>query len=119
MRAIIAFFFAFTLAYVIPAYAVTDQPLASPYSADKMAAMHNEAGVKAYLGDDYAGAETHFREAIKLAPKFAEAHFNLALSLHGQDKHKESAVEFKIAANLAPHNKAIADSALTKKHLKM
>lgn len=122
MRYILFLAFAFTLALAVPAFAnydSGDSAMASPAAADKTAAHHNDAGIKAYNAGDFAGAAGHFREAVKIAPNFAEAHFNLGLALHGAKKHQDAAVEFKLAKKLAPNNKAIADSKILDKHVNM
>lgn len=119
MRLLISFLFALTTAVAVPAYAHSAAALASPAGADKMAAMHNDAGVKALNAGDAKGAEGHFMEAAKIAPKMAEVHFNMGVALDAQGKHKEAAAHFKEAVKLAPSNKAITDAEITKKHLKM
>jgi len=80
--------------------------------------MHNDEGIKSLKGGDAKAAEGHFMEAVKIDPKFAEAHFNLGVALDGEGKHKEATTEFKMAVKLAPTNKAITDAEITKKHLK-
>lgn len=122
MRSIILFVVAFTFSLAVPALAThlgEESALVSPASVGKMAAMHNDAGIKAYEAKDYAGAEGHFREAVKLDPKFAEAHYNLGLALHGQKNHKDAAVEFKLAKKLAPDNKALVNSKILEHHVNM
>ncbi len=121
MRSIILFVVAFTLSLAVPAFAheMDDSAMASPASVDKMAGMHNDVGIKAYQTKDYAGAEGHFREAVKIDPKFAEAHYNLGLALHGQKNHKDAVVEFKLAKKLAPKNKALVNSRILEHHVNM
>lgn len=91
--------------------------LAPGASAD--AKMHNDEGIDHYNKGHMDVAEGHFRSAIKADPKSAEAHYNLALTLDGQGKHKEAAAEFKEALDLGSKNPAIANSAILKKHLGM
>ncbi len=122
MRSIILFVVAFTFSMVVPAFSThlgEETAMAALASANKMAAMHNEAGVKAYETRDYAGAEGHFREAVKIDPNFAEGHYNLGLALHGQKNHKDAAVEFKLAKKLAPNNKFLVNSKILEHHVNM
>jgi len=44
----------------------------------------------------------HFREAIRLDPGYAEAHFNLGSALHAQGHPQESIVEFRRALEAKP-----------------
>ncbi len=122
MRSIILFVVAFTFSLTVPAFAThlgEESALPSPASVGKMAAMHNNAGIKAYETRDLAEAEGHFRMAVKTDPNFAEAHYNLGLVLHGMKNHKDAAVEFRLAKKLAPNNKALADSKILEHHLNM
>jgi len=122
MRLIILFVVAFTFSLAVPAFAThlgEESALTAPPSANKMAALHNDAGIKAYETKDYAEAEGHFRMAIKTDPNFAEWHYNLGLALHGMKNHKGAAVEFRLAKKLAPNNKALIDSKILEHHLNM
>jgi len=51
---------------------------------------------------DARGAQTEFREAARLKPRYAEAHYNLALALHQEGKEAESRVELEKAYEIAP-----------------
>jgi Flp pilus assembly protein TadD len=86
-------------------------PAASP------GAGHNSEGMKQYNMGNWKEAEMHFGEAVKADEKSAEAHYNHALALDKLGKHKEATAEFDQALNLAPDNKAIADSPILKGHL--
>ncbi|MBI3581214.1 MAG: tetratricopeptide repeat protein [Nitrospinae bacterium] len=122
MRKVISFAFALAFSLTVVAFAShlgEESTLAAPASAKKMAAMHNDAGIKAYETKDYAESEAHFRMAVKIDPNFAEAHYNLGLALHGQKNHNAAAVEFKLAKKLAPNNKALVDSKILEHHLNM
>jgi Tfp pilus assembly protein PilF len=88
-------------------------------AADSAAKMHNAEGIKHYNAGHMDVAEGHFRGAVKDDDKSAEAHYNLALTLDGQDKHKDATAEFKKALDLGSKNPAIANSAILKKHLGM
>jgi Flp pilus assembly protein TadD len=86
-------------------------PAASP------GAGHNSEGMKQYNMGNWKEAEMHFGEAVKADEKSAEAHYNHALALDKLGNHKEATAEFDQALNLAPDNKAIADSPILKGHL--
>lgn len=113
------FFSMFVLAIVfaISTEAFAESPLASPAGADKAAAAHNEEGVQALNGGNAIAAETHFREALKIAPGFARAHYNLGLALHAQAKHGPATEEFRKAKELDPKDRQIADSGVLKTHI--
>jgi len=51
---------------------------------------------------DVKGADAEFREAVRLKPLYAEAHYNLALALHQQRKEAESRAEFERAFEISP-----------------
>jgi Tfp pilus assembly protein PilF len=51
---------------------------------------------------DAAAADAEFRQAIRLKPNYAEAHYNLALALHQENKEAESRAEYEKAYVLAP-----------------
>jgi Flp pilus assembly protein TadD len=86
-------------------------PASSPGRAD------NDEGVGHYKQGHWDVATDWFKKAVKADPKLAEAHYNLALSLDKMGKHEDATVAFKKAADLAPANPAIKDSAILKKHL--
>jgi len=99
-----------------PALAANPALETAPGSAAKM---HNDAGINHYNQGHMDVAEKHFREAVEADPKSAEAHYNLALTLDAQGKHKDAVGEFKKALDLGSNNPAIANSAILKKHLGM
>ena len=47
-------------------------------------------------------AQAEFIEAVRLKPRYAEAHYNLALALHQEGKEEESRAEFEKAYEIAP-----------------
>ena len=88
-------------------------PASSPGRAD------NDEGVGHYKQGHWDVATDWFKKAVKADPNLAEAHYNLALSLDKMGKHEDATAAFKKAAELAPANPAIKDSAILKKHLGM
>ncbi len=109
--------FALVLTFIFTVTAFAEPPLMSPAGVDKGAAMHNDAGIQALNGGDASAAEMHFREALKIAPHFARAHYNLGLALHAQNKHVPATEEFKKARDLDPKDKQIVDSEILKTHI--
>jgi Flp pilus assembly protein TadD len=91
-------------------------PLSAPAGSAGEAA--NAEGIKHYDREHWDVAEKHFREAVAADEKLAEAHYNLALALDSQDRHKEATEEFDRALKLAPDNASIAESGILKGHLK-
>ena len=88
-------------------------PASSPGRAD------NDEGVGHYKQGHWDVATDWFKKAVKADPNLAEAHYNLALSLDKMGKHEDATAAFIKAAELAPANPAIKDSAILKKHLGM
>ena len=88
-------------------------PASSPGRAD------NDEGVSHYKQGHSDVATEWFQKAIKADPNLAEAHYNLGLALDKTGKHDEATAAFKKAAELAPANPAIKDSAILKKHVGM
>jgi Tfp pilus assembly protein PilF len=52
-------------------------------------------------------AKTEFKEALRIRPSYAEAHYNLALALRQEAKTAEAQQEFEKAYQLAPELKSI------------
>ncbi|MCH6558596.1 MAG: tetratricopeptide repeat protein [Nitrospirae bacterium] len=88
-------------------------PAGSPGQAE------NDEGVGQYKQGNWDVAAGHFRKAVKADAKLAEAHFNLAMSLDKLGTHGEATEHFRQAADLAPDNPKIKDSANLKKHIGM
>ncbi|MBI3581413.1 MAG: tetratricopeptide repeat protein [Nitrospinae bacterium] len=88
--------------------AVEDWPLNAPVGAPEIAASENAIGAEAYGEADYAEAEKHFREAIKIAPDLAELHFNLGLALQKGGNEAEAASEFQRAKSLGPDKAVVS-----------
>ncbi|MEK6590522.1 MAG: tetratricopeptide repeat protein [Nitrospinota bacterium] len=104
---------------LIPAYTFADtlDPLLCPTDVKKAACHHATEGIDHYKEGHWDVAAKHFSEAIKADPKFAEAHYNLALCYEQMDNHKKATEHFKMAAKLAPKNDKIQKSEILLKHI--
>lgn len=92
--------------------------LSSPSGfSNKDASFKNEEGLGHLKQEHWDTSEKFFRDAIAMAPDFAEAHFNLALALDQMGNHPEASEHFKTAKELAPNNPKIAENEILKKHL--
>ncbi len=92
-------------------------PLAVLPMASPAAAHQNLEGIQQYHEGKWQAAKERFESAIRAAPDLAEAHFNLALTLHKLGEHRDAAVHFKRAGELAPANKEILESSVYRNHL--
>lgn len=90
-------------------------PLSAPVSSSGEAA--NTEGVIHAGQGHWNVAEGHFRKAVEVDPKLAEAHFNLGLALDKLDRHDEAKTAFEKAVELAPNNPMITESPVLKKHV--
>ncbi len=86
---------------------------------NQAAAAKNNEGVDHLVQGHYNVSTPIFQEAVTVAPNFAEAHFNLGVSLDGEGKHPEATEAFKKAKELGAANPKIAEAAILKKHLGM
>jgi Flp pilus assembly protein TadD len=82
--------------------------------AERGVAQHpTEATWQGMLGTRYLEAgrvqegTVHLREAIRLAPRDAEAHNNLGQALRAQDRLADAITEYREAARLAPKNEQV------------
>lgn len=87
-------------------------------SSESAGKAHNTEGIKHYDKGHWEKAQNHFGEAVEADKNLAEAHYNLALSLHNQGKHGDALIHFKHALKLGSNNPAIANSQILKNHLK-
>ncbi len=67
----------------------------------------------------YDVSEPLFQQALAAQPDFAEAHFNLGVTLDGKGMHAEATAAFKKALEFGKDNPKIAESPILKKHLSM
>jgi Tfp pilus assembly protein PilF len=87
-------------------------------AANKEAASKNDEGVSHLVQRHWDTAAGFFKEAIEADPNLAEAHFNLALSLHKTGKHGDATQHFKKAKELASGNSKIVNNKILKDHVK-
>lgn len=67
----------------------------------------------------HSGAESSFREILEVAPRFAEAHYNLAIALAHQSQWDEAMLEFDRALVINPNFElAVIGRALAQRMLK-
>ncbi len=85
--------------------------------SNQAAADKNNEGVDHLSQEHYAISTPLFQEAVSMNPNFAEAHFNLGISLDGEGKHPEATDAFKKANELGAGNPKITENANLKKHL--
>ena len=83
------------------------------------AANKNNEGVDHLVQGHYDVSGPLFEQAVSSQPDFAEAHFNLGVTLDGQGKHAEATDAFKKAGEFGKSNPKITENELLKKHLGM
>lgn len=93
--------------------------LNSPATLTGNAAAKNNEGVDHLVQGHYKIALKYFQEAISAKPDFAEAHFNLAISLDGMGKHADATSAFEKAKEFGGSNQKITENAMLKKHLNL
>ncbi len=93
--------------------------LMSPDNVTGPAAAANNEGVDHLVQGHYKVALKHFKKALASKPDFAEAHFNMAISLDGMGKHPEATASFKKAKEFGENNQKIVENITLKKHLNL
>jgi Flp pilus assembly protein TadD len=73
------------------------------------AAFAVDLGLRRKKENDLAGAVQSFREAVRLAPDLADAHYQLALALRKRGARQEARQHFAVAHRLAPYLVAPAE----------
>ncbi len=63
---------------------------------------HNSLGVALRMRGDSRGAEFHFKEALRIRPRFAEAHANLGIMDYEHHKLDLAATHFREAIRISP-----------------
>ena len=84
--------------------------LEAPAGVSPAVATQLDKGNALFAAQKWAEAEQLYRQAIATAPTLAEAHYNLAATLHRAGKTAEAKKHYMEAANLAPGNKVIWDA---------
>ena len=92
-------------------------PLATLPMTSPVASTYNLEGIKLFNHGQWEEARVEFERAVQADSNLAEAHFNLALSLHKLGRHDEARREFKIAGELAPMSKQIVEASVYRNHL--
>lgn len=87
-------------------------PVGSPIAAD-----YNLKGIQSYNLGKWGEAMAKFEQALQADPQMAEAHFNLALTLHKLGRHEEAKQEFEKAGELSPDNQYIVGTVEYRNHL--
>ncbi len=91
----------------------------SPSGIEGEAGNKNNEGVDHLVQGHYDVSKPLFEAALAAKPNFAEAHFNLGVTLDGMGKHPEATESFKKALEFGKDNPKISENALLKKHLAM
>ena len=81
--------------------------LQAPAGVSPVVAAQLDRGNALYAAQKWAEAEQVYRQTIAAEPTLAEAHYNLASTLHRAGKTAEAKKHYMEAANLAPGNKVI------------
>ncbi|MDP1767721.1 MAG: tetratricopeptide repeat protein [Nitrospirota bacterium] len=84
--------------------------LEAPAGVSPAVAMQLDKGNALFAEQKWVEAEQIYRQAIATEPTLAEAHYNLASTLHRAGKVAEAKKHYMEAANLAPGNKVIWDA---------
>ena len=84
--------------------------LQAPAGVSPVVAAQLDRGNALYAAQKWAEAEQVYRQTIAVEPTLAEAHYNLASTLHREGKTAEAKKHYMEAANLAPGNKVIWDA---------
>ena len=87
--------------------------------SNQAAAAKNNEGVDHLVQGHFSVSTPLFAEAVSASPNFAEAHFNLGVSLDGEGKHPEATEAFKKAKEFGAAQPKITEAAILKKHLGM
>ena len=91
--------------------------LICPKDVKPEACHFNVDGISHFKEGHWDVAAKHFSDAVKADPNFAEAHYNLALSLDKQGKHEDATEHFKMALKHGAKNEMIQKSEILKHHV--
>lgn len=84
--------------------------LSAPPGVAPAVATQMDRGNALYAAQKWDEAEQVYRQMIAVEPTLAEAHYNLATTLHRAGKIVDAKKHYMEAANLAPGNKVIWDA---------
>ena len=84
-----------------------DQVLPPPQNANSEAATAMMEGNRLFEDHQWTAALPKYEKAIRIQPKLAEAHYNLALTLYRKGSMLSARPHFVEAANLAPGHPVI------------
>ncbi|MCX5723941.1 MAG: tetratricopeptide repeat protein [Nitrospirae bacterium] len=84
--------------------------LPAPSGISPALATQLDRGNALFVAQKWDEAEQVYRQTIAAEPTLAEAHYNLATTLHRAGKTVEAKKHYMEAANLAPGNKVIWDA---------
>jgi len=85
-------------------------PLVLKSTVSQQIAQVNLQGIQEYQSRRFDQAKDHFQQVVEAAPKSAEGHYNLGLTLFALGDSDQAREHFIEAANLAPGDKVIWDS---------
>src|SRR6516164_6249781 len=80
---------------------------ASSHSEEQQAAEHNTRGVELAHRGEHAAAVQEFRQTVAIQPGFAEAYYNMGLSLLQMGDSEEALKSFQTASRLRPESALI------------
>ncbi len=96
---------------------INEEPLNLRVGAEPSAKMRNDIGIQHFKAGRNFDALLQFNQANLADPTSGEIHFNLALALWKENKHKRAIKHFKKARQLAKGNPRILESTIMKKVL--
>lgn len=103
--------------FVTAGCATPSGPLATLPITSPAASTYNLEGIKHFNNGEWEEARVLFERAVQADANLAEAHFNLALSLHQLGQHEEATREFKVAGELAPKSAQIVNTSVYRNHV--
>ena len=99
--------------FLVACTSPTSKPLTvlqAPAGVSPAVATQLDRGNALFAAQNWAKAEQAYRQTITAEPTLAEAHYNLATTLHRAGNKAEAKKHYMEAANLAPGNMVIWDA---------